>query len=161
MAHEILVNPKVEIYSQGQAFGTATAAEDLADGGGNAWRDFSEHVVSCGLPTSQRDSVDLTGGSNTSKVFLLGRPTFMWTVTLMTDFDANEVDATLRPLAYGGLQIGCRVTRLQAAVSPTNPRYAFYALLTNYAGFDEVELDARLQVALNFQVNGNVNVATA
>ena len=172
MAHEILVNPWVAISSKTD-FGGGDPAETLADGNSQdhwngpiaalntaGWKDLSADVRACSLPMATRDTVDLTGGSHEAKAFTLARPTYTWTVRFLADFAAERVDAVLRPLALAGARIPIRVRRLQAAAAADNAEYRMLALLTNYAGFDEADLDSALEVALNFQVTGGIAVAT-
>ena len=172
MAHEILVNPWVAINSDPAFDHAVPSGSAIADANWNpnpsiaplgtaGWKDLSADVRACSLPMATRDTVDLTGGSHTAKAFLLARPTYTWTVRLLADFDAERVDAVLRPLALAGDTIPIRVRRKQDAASDTNAEYRMLALLTNYAGFDEADLDSALEVALNFQVTGHIQVANA
>ena len=135
MAHEILVEPYVAIEGV----------------------DLSDHVRACSLPMTTRDAVDATVGTDTAKSFLLTRPTGTWQVRLAADFDAGAVDAVLRPTvppaAFEREALHCRVRRNgREPVGADNLEYRFAAVMPGYAGFDEVDLDALLEVTLNFQI---------
>lgn len=128
MAHEILVAPFVEING----------------------RDLSGHVRAAGLPLQVRDTVDSTVGTDGAKTYLLTRPTGTWAIRLAADFDVGEVDDVL-----GGVPDApffCRVRRKRAVAAGDNLEYQFAAFLPGYSGFDETELDALLEVGLNFQL---------
>ena len=135
MAHEILVEPYVAIEGV----------------------DLSDHVRACSLPMATRDAVDATVGTDEAKTFLLTRPTGTWQVRLAADFDAGAVDAVLRPTvppaAFEREALHCQVRRNgREPVGADNLEYRFAAVMPGYAGFDEVDLDALLEVTLNFQI---------
>ena len=97
--------------------------------------DLSDHVRSVTINMSA-DDLDATGMGALSKAHAVGLRDDRMEVTLMQDYAAAKVDATLNPLVGSSTPFTIVVKPTSAAVSGTNPSYTMSSLLFDYAPID-------------------------
>jgi hypothetical protein len=97
--------------------------------------DLSDHVRSVTI-TMSADDLDATGMGAVSKAHTPGLRDDRMEVTLMQDYAAAKVDATLSPLVGSTTPFTIVVKPTSGAVTATNPSYTMSSLLFDYAPID-------------------------
>ena len=94
--------------------------------------DLSDHVKSVSIET-EREELDATAMGAVNKVVMAGLGDATITMTVLADYAAGEIDATLWPLSSTTTPFTVTVKPSSAATSATNPLYSMSALLFNYS----------------------------
>src|SRR4249920_883333 len=97
--------------------------------------DLSDHVREVTINMSA-DDLDATGMGALSKAHAVGLRDDRMEVTMMQDYAAAKVDATLNPLVGSNTPFTIVVKPTSAAVSGTNPSYTMSSLLFDYTPID-------------------------
>lgn len=94
--------------------------------------DLSAHVRNVDIPMS-KDQVEDTGLNGPGlHTFIPGLAGERFVITFASDFDAQQVHATLYPLYRNETVFEVEVTPLAGAASATNPRFRSYCQLFDY-----------------------------
>lgn len=119
---------------------------------------LSDHVESVEMSWNVGDE-DVTSMGANGRQRIAGLEDNEVTVNWLQDYAAASVDATLAPLVRAAA-FACEVRPTSAAVSATNPKFTFNAILTEYqpvAG----ERGAAHKVSATFAVDGVITRAVA
>lgn len=100
--------------------------------------------------TSDKPLVDVTGFGAQSTENDVGIGTASIAVTLLQDFDAGSVDATLWPIHQNDTPVSVIVRPTSAVVSETNPQYQMTGILPTYSPLSG-DLNAVSTVQVTFQ----------
>ncbi len=130
----------------------------------NAWVrinsvDLSNYVKEVTV-NLERDDVEITAFGDSGKRRLAGLKDESFELTLLQDFDASKVDATLWPLYNGGSEFLVEVAGAGSAISATNPKYSGSCILTSYPPLDAGVGDAAT-TKITLPVSGEITRATA
>jgi len=91
--------------------------------------DISDHCASISFGTVY-DLVEVTQIGDIAKKMIAGLEENSLTLELQQDFGVSQVESVIYP--NRGLLVNCTVRPLNAAVSSTNPQYAFQVLISEW-----------------------------
>jgi hypothetical protein len=91
--------------------------------------DISDHCASISFGTVY-DLVEVTQIGDIAKKMIAGLEDNSLTLELQQDFGVSQVESVIYP--NRGLLVNCTVRPLNAAVSSTNPQYAFRVLISEW-----------------------------
>ena len=117
--------------------------------------DLSDHAREIGIDVSLAELPDNVHGDNTAKV-RAGLEDWTINVTLLQDFAASKVDATLGPLrTVGTAGVNIIVGADTAAASATNPRYSGSAIMSSYSPWTPAH-GTNMEAKATFRAAGNL-----
>ena len=91
--------------------------------------DISDHCASISFGTVY-DLVEVTQIGDIAKKMIAGLEDNSLTLEIQQDFGVSQVESVIYP--NRGLLVNCTVRPLNAAVSSTNPQYAFRVLISEW-----------------------------
>ena len=120
--------------------------------------DISSHVTQIEISTTAPD-VDVTGfGPTEGMEYAAGKPDNEVTLTMIQDYDAGKIDATIWPLLRTETTLVAKPT--SEAVGATNPSFTMKVLVSNYTPL-AATVNERGEVSVTWKVNGAITRAVA
>ena len=124
--------------------------------------DISQYVTSVTL-SSTLDVVETTGMSNTSRTRVAGLRDNQLTLEFNQDFASGALEALIYPSDAAtkiGTAVNMEIRPTSAVASPTNPKYTFSALITEWQSVSG-SVGELATVSVTWPISGAITKATS
>jgi hypothetical protein len=118
--------------------------------------DLSSNIASITLNTSF-DIIETTAFGDTAKKRVAGLADNSVSFEFHQDFATGSVEATIFPLL--GTAVACEVRPVNTAVSPTNPKYNFSVLISEWQSLS-AEVGSLTTASVTWPISGEITKST-